>query len=609
MSLLRVLRTRAAVGHQYEQAEMLRAQAFAAAAHAHAKICSRAHEHEGDLEHAKAAFFEALRLDKCSEWDDMGPTADDHSSAATSDAQVAADVGTPQGSPPHLLRGGEVVEGGDGSSVAAAEARCALCPHVAESPVSREVDACALLVKLVRLTRALRRWSRNFRGTRIRSTSIIVQVLKAMPISVDVRKVYRLQQRAACSLQSAWREFSARMNACVGELLSGPWKEAELHLLDSMFTACPFDEDVVVGDERLLCGESDGVARAVASSKRSREHKSTKSRALSLRGSHAAAARFSSKPRHMRADVQERRLQDEEMTRMLGEQFKRRIRQRVQAHRFRCEAAKCILRRELVERIYEWRSYCLAAQDVAEAVTEKRVAGSASAIEASGEKAVWVVRSLAVLAIVRPSDREIASLMRCAHGRLGARPVQQDMFASFYRSCPTWRMKALEGQLAGTRTIREGINDRWATRRSLVRQGIPVAEASRAWKGGNASSSLEQELDERRLCEPEFRGHPAPATVPASRTRRSSSSEGGVGSKAVGNRSSSKSSLAGALPARSWSLGSVRGDWQCVQRAQPAPSSQKMWQKVKIGAEQAKALARRPSSSKRLSCGGQPWRD
>ena len=47
-------------------------------------------------------------------------------------------------------------------------------------------------------------------------------------------------------------------------------------------------------------------------------------------------------------------VKDAEVARILGEQLRRRVRQRVRLHCFRREVARRILRREIIERLYEW---------------------------------------------------------------------------------------------------------------------------------------------------------------------------------------------------------------------------------------------------------------
>jgi len=343
--------------------------------------------------------------------------------------------------------------------------------------------AWCVLMKAQLIVRMIKRWWR-----RVKAARAVRWTLRHAPLFFQVRAAYHKRSAAARCVQRGWRFFSSRVDHFVRAVLRGPWQRHEQCFLEALFTACPLDDEVTLGDSSLLCGEAPACP-APTGSRPSLPGKSAGQRP-SLPWRHTGSVSGGPAPRPASAGaagpsrpsgvgrrrspgvMAERKRQDEELQEMLKESFRRHVKQCVQAHHFLGQVASLLLRREVVERLYE---HCSLGFDGARGLKAERYFGSsvrcmvAAAAQVSGHKADdeneilrWSTCGLPPAVIM--SLEEVAELVLCAHCRKGARPTRQEVCARLFKGCSNWRLAAVEELLDGTRTIEAGLVDRWSAR-------------------------------------------------------------------------------------------------------------------------------------------------
>lgn len=150
-----------------------------------------------------------------------------------------------------------------------------------------------------------------------------------------------------------------------------------------------------------------------------------------------------------------RRLQDQMYNQILEEAIRRRRRHQVEQHCFRREVVRVILRRDIVERLYDKVRQTRGAKS--------RISMVCDALDLS---------IAPVPVTVRPTTEEIAEIVLCAHYGHGARPAREDIAFTYFKNCPCWRIVAVTGLLDGTRSIKDGLMDRWGARRGHQKETI-----------------------------------------------------------------------------------------------------------------------------------------
>lgn len=385
-------------------------------------------------------------------------------------------------------------------------------------------------LKLVTCTRFLRRLQRKRRAA-----DLIKCVLWQVPLPYRLRNLYRQQCVAVVRLQRAWRSFSEDISTLVQGLLDGSWRSQEIFLLEAIFSACPTELEVVVNNVNMLTGTAEEDESSVYSSpesastfpRRSRTsfgklgltmlpnsllndipNATGRSETMPL-GSTAQGARMgprctivrpgdaiassafdalANKRKSISAMKAKSRGRDadlnhKELHQMLGGALQRRLQKRVQAHRFRRDVAARLLRRELVERLYEHQSQLEMARRQESAKAPHVSASSEDAI-ADSWNALWkselehdcdgssatasctVSMSRSVMevgtasAATRMSAVEVADFVMCLHYGHGVRPARPEVSNLFYSGCQDWKVKAAGEMLAGSQTIREAVRFR-----------------------------------------------------------------------------------------------------------------------------------------------------
>lgn len=339
---------------------------------------------------------------------------------------------------------------------------------------------------LVRIFRCVRRWMQRRRV----AAGLLWKALHGQRLSYQVRLVLRQRTKAASAIQRQWRGFDVRVGLFVEGLAEGPWRVLEQKLLDQIFTACPLEEEVSVGDDSRLRGEQGSPVqkrRAFVrqlSSKSNNGSSRSGSRASSAKPSASSSQRPWLRPKSaerkamMRQDIAERRRQEDDFDRIMCVQFRKRVLQRVRAHALLGDVVRLLLRREVVERLYERIGYAIEAS-----FPDPACRASVSVrqlLAAVGGSVTPLPLGAKLPAAGRLALEDVAELVLCAQRKLGVCPVQAEQLASFYRGCAPWRLEAIEGHVKATRTLREGLVDRWSARWSAWRpaQSSPVKEST-----------------------------------------------------------------------------------------------------------------------------------
>lgn len=415
-------------------------------------------------------------------------------------------------------------------------------------------------LKFITCLRFLRRLTRKKHAAELLKT-----VLEKVPLSFRMRSLYRQRKAAACRLQRAWRNFSMHMNTLVQALLARPWRMQETRLLEAIFSTCPTDSEVVVNNVDLLTGNeeedenqdpSSAVHRHSASS--ALHLRKTKSSVLgtssvavlsslplnnvptSMRRQTMSLKRPATQPLSMRscdslslrhsdrlASVSSRpssanrpRLRSREsdcahqreLQEMLSSAMQRRLQKRVRAHHFCSGVAARLLRRELLERLYDFRAQaeivshraaskqyrCSMLNDPFDALWRlEGVHDEDGSSSATGSCTTMEVGT--ALAAVWISDTEVRDLVLCLHYGHGVRPSRPEVCNVFYHACLDSTVNTLGETLSGCRSIRESLQDRQARRQHPHTNGKAVRpkgnEKQRPLRPTRPASAPVQRLD------------------------------------------------------------------------------------------------------------------
>lgn len=181
--------------------------------------------------------------------------------------------------------------------------------------------------------------------------------------------------------------------------------------------------------------------------------------AASRRGSVLASSR-SSGGRPKSPKKTQDHMQDVKLEGVFAQSSQRRVRQRAREHRLRRELVVTLLRREMVERLYEYRAFVRNAITVRHSSAMRGVVAAVGGSPISDRSCLYGFPNEVAM-----DDEEVAEIIFCAHYRFGVRPVRVDACEVLFRGCPAWRLRANRELLDGTRTIRAGLLDRWSARR------------------------------------------------------------------------------------------------------------------------------------------------
>lgn len=343
-----------------------------------------------------------------------------------------------------------------------------------------------LAVKFVRLARAVKRWRR-----RIMAADLLRRVAMQVPWTYRTRMVFRKHRFAATRIQTGWRLFNAKVVAFVEDLLNGPWQRQELWLLEMIFSVCSHPNETIVEDPSLLCIDSmEELARAMP--ERRLHGKLQRGGGNKAPGAAVAKSRASARPTSQnRWKAAKKTLEGAQLQAWLQQEFEQSLQQKALAHRFRREVASRILRMEILERLYEVRSALGGTHGVATSAARRKFSSSIRRVVrearsrsrspatitrnskvASRNNSLSVEPDQMLPARIRPSDEDVAEIVLCAHCAQGVRPARPDVWQTFYRACPQWRLTAVSELLASRRTISEALIDRWSAYRGHHRQSL-----------------------------------------------------------------------------------------------------------------------------------------
>lgn len=344
----------------------------------------------------------------------------------------------------------------------------------------------ALAVRHVRVNRFLRRC-----GRRLWAAKVVREIMTRIPVGYRARLFFYKQTKAVRRVQRAWRKFNICIKTVVGTLLRGVCKKQEQYLLEQMFSMCPASGDTIVRDNSLLRGESSEVRKSTR-----QWTKMSLARRKSIAAGAAAAAvrqRQSSPggpwPAPVPRPVSAKQVKlNQEFDEMMVRAFAMRLREQVSAHSFRRDVVARVIRRELIERIYEYRStYGGTTNSVlATAVSQQRASPMVRRLAdvvtnseenlpqrhllVAGNSVATLLALWTVPVPARLRSEDVAELILCMHSECGTSPAKPEAAQHFFRGCAPWRLRAVAGVVAGRRTIREGLLDRWAVRRGEQRQ-------------------------------------------------------------------------------------------------------------------------------------------
>jgi len=169
--------------------------------------------------------------------------------------------------------------------------------------------------------------------------------------------------------------------------------------------------------------------------------------------------------------------------------MRRRLQTRVRAHRFRREVAARLLRRELLESLYDYRAQADIVSHRARlrAVGKQRCGsmlddpfaalwrvepeshvhdeeGSSSATGSCATMELTMRQVGIALTAAWISDAEVTDLVFCLHYGHGVRPSRPEVCNAFYHVCLDSKVNTISQTLSGSRSIRESLRDRQTRR-------------------------------------------------------------------------------------------------------------------------------------------------
>jgi len=204
--------------------------------------------------------------------------------------------------------------------------------------------------------------------------------------------------------------------------------------------------------------------------------------------------------------------QDQMFNQILDEAIRRRKKSQVDQHSFRRDIVRMILRREMVERLYD---------------KIRQTRGKKSRISLVCDALDLSVAPMPVT--LQPTSKEIAEIVLCAHYGHGARPARQDIAFKVFKSCPCWRIVAVTELVKGTRSIKDGLMDRWSVRRGHQKETIRHFRKRAQTLGTNLSfldyiAELRMAMHQAVPVAPNRRARPSSAPAVASSFRSTSAS-------------------------------------------------------------------------------------
>eukprot|EP00440_Ansanella_granifera_P053312 gb/GFBE01057792.1/.p1 GENE.gb/GFBE01057792.1/~~gb/GFBE01057792.1/.p1 ORF type:complete len:853 (+),score=124.85 gb/GFBE01057792.1/:1-2559(+) len=397
------------------------------------------------------------------------------------------------------------------------------------SPWEQWTTAFRLLALMRGLSAWVQRWRRN------RAAELLKTFLQLpQPLVLQVKLAMQRFASRLKKIQKVWRLFTWRLASTVEHVLEGLWVQQEREILDLVFNACPLERDVCVGLPELLCGESQsGCDTSTVSVGSSGQAFQKPPKLPRPQAPWRPSGRLTAKeaPAKEKAAA-ERRRQTMEMQQMINDAFRRNVRQRVRACRFRPAVAAKIIRRELIERLYHHASR-----------------------PGLGGCKTGPARCFGLPAAVRLDAEEVDELICASHRGQGVKPCDPNLCASLL-PCAEWRVAAAEKFLAGRpRSIREGTVDRWGEERRNSR----VATESDANSSSVQTQSTQEEEEDAPAVDFRSRGktrRAGPRSLSVASTASGCSSSSPV-KRRPASANASRRAASGAVPADTAAGGSL----------------------------------------------------
>eukprot|EP00931_Biecheleriopsis_adriatica_P053967 TRINITY_DN31715_c0_g1_i1.p1 TRINITY_DN31715_c0_g1~~TRINITY_DN31715_c0_g1_i1.p1 ORF type:complete len:840 (+),score=163.35 TRINITY_DN31715_c0_g1_i1:97-2616(+) len=413
----------------------------------------------------------------------------------------------------------------------------------------------AVAFRLLSLLRALRNWVRKWRIHK--AADILRSFMQLpMPLCLQVKLAKQLLVLRLKQIQKVWRLFNWRLERNVQRVLDTSWQLQERDILQAVFSSCPLDREFVVGLPDLLCGEANsGTESSYVQDSQTLQMKrrppSLPRPQVPWRPS-ATLAPVSAKEKA----AADRQQQTAEMQKMINDAFRRNVRQRVRSHCFRPVVAASIVRREMLERLYQYAQLSKVMRPLPGSSPMQKKRAKSSAL------------CYGLVPVVNLDLQDVEQLICAAHRAQGVRPCETGLCEALL-PCEGWHVTAAEKMLAGTGwTIREGLLARWKEQRrnsKELKQGLDSSASESTYSSqtsslqdaaGEEAASRKARMARRRSlsvastasggssCSPAQR-RSAPATGPRSRPRSAGPRQPSAAAYAW---QASRSRSAGTLP-------------------------------------------------------------
>ncbi|CAK9023403.1 unnamed protein product [Durusdinium trenchii] len=313
-------------------------------------------------------------------------------------------------------------------------------------------DNMAMACRLYALVRRLISWSRTWKK---KKAAEVLQGFMSIPPPLGFRVKLPIQRyvRRLKALQRTWRRFQWRLRSLTKHVYEQMWFKQENELLEDIFMFCPGDHATIVTCPNLLGDEPETYNLP------SKEHKKGESPLMFGRPKSAKRGGMGT---------------EDMMKKLLLDAFSNKKRE----SQFRPQVAKSIIRRELLERLYNH------AQRLPVGVSWQKAPFSKSSTRAASRGRGLV--SFGFPRAVLLTRRDLQELIFAAHRACGVCPTLEDRCDALL-PCPAWRVKSLKKLLGPGRTLREGILDlRTASERP---RNSTTSSASSASQGQGQGSS------------------------------------------------------------------------------------------------------------------------
>eukprot|EP00747_Dinoflagellata_sp_TGD_P220182 gnl/TRDRNA2_/TRDRNA2_92181_c0_seq1.p1 gnl/TRDRNA2_/TRDRNA2_92181_c0~~gnl/TRDRNA2_/TRDRNA2_92181_c0_seq1.p1 ORF type:complete len:608 (+),score=94.60 gnl/TRDRNA2_/TRDRNA2_92181_c0_seq1:115-1824(+) len=310
------------------------------------------------------------------------------------------------------------------------------------------------IIKFVRIWRVLKRWARSYKAVK----EIKKRKVHIPPCMVRAARNWK-RRCAARRLQRCWRLFTWRINWLAKEWASTSWQRHEGFLLGRLFTACPGDGEVAIGGEEFLCDQND-VEQVASAPQQFASHRQKGG------GAKLAKAVQRAMTTTVRPNLRRTRQNEQgatELQEIMDQLFRSRHTKQVKSHRLVQTLIRKVLRREIVERMYDHSALNQEDKNSHSFQGTMTKALSWASLGNRGKRSM-VVGLPAAIDFIQP---EIANLVKLTHYNFGVRPVRPEVCQEFYNlTDEKWfaDAEAIAAKLAGRRTIRVTLLEKWEER-------------------------------------------------------------------------------------------------------------------------------------------------